>query len=71
MESSDLTGIYWDEDRIAWRARIFYGNRTIHVGYFETIEEAQRARDRLMRIYGKYRIPSKPGISRRSDMDIP
>jgi hypothetical protein len=60
MESTDLTGIYWDEDKIAYRAWIYHGNRSIHCGYFETVAEAQRVRDRMRRVYGKYRIPPRP-----------
>src|SRR5271163_296957 len=44
-ESPDLTGIHWDEGRIAWRARITQSHKSVHVGYFETVEEAIAARD--------------------------
>lgn len=58
---SNVTGIYWDEVRTAWRAQFFYRNQHFHVGYFETLEEAHRARDRIKRIYGDSRyIPPRP-----------
>jgi hypothetical protein len=42
MESSDMTGINWDDDRMLG----------VHGIFME--------RDRLKRIYGRYRTPPRP-----------
>jgi hypothetical protein len=59
MEATGLTGIYWDLDRVAFRAWIYHRLGSIYVGDFETLEEAQRARDRMKRIYSGG-IPPRP-----------
>jgi hypothetical protein len=46
MDYSDSTGINWDAVRLAWRARYFRDSQQFHVGYFDTFEQAQVARDR-------------------------
>jgi hypothetical protein len=50
MESTGLTGIYWDDERLTFRVWIYSGNRSgRYVGDFETLTEAQAGQDRARR----------------------
>ena len=61
MAPCDMTGIYWDDNRLYYQVQIFYEGRNMHVGYFDTIEQAIVARDRMKRVYGNSRhIPPRP-----------
>jgi hypothetical protein len=58
---SGATGVYWDSDELRWRAQVFHQGRTIHVGLFDKLEDAIKARERVKRIYGdSRRIPPRP-----------
>lgn len=43
--TSGITGVSWHKRIKKWQASIRHDNRTIHVGYFNSIEEARRARN--------------------------
>ena len=61
----ELTGIYWDAERESWLTQFFYQGRTIHLGRFETLGEAKRARERAKRLYNdSRRIPPRPQQSK-------
>jgi hypothetical protein len=39
--TSGVKGISWNKQRKKWRARIFYKNKEIHVGFFVDLNEAK------------------------------
>jgi len=41
--STGYKGVGWRSSHSKWRARIAYNKRTIHLGYFDTPEDAHRA----------------------------
>lgn len=50
-----LKGVYWADDRKKWRAEITVNRRHIHIGSFETGEEAARAYDKYaLRYFGEF-----------------
>ena len=42
--TSGVTGVDWIEKLHKWRARITYNYKSIHIGYYETINQAMQAR---------------------------
>lgn len=42
--TSGMVGVYWDSHRSQWRSRISDGPKRIHLGNFDTFEEAAIAR---------------------------
>jgi len=42
---SGVKGVFWDEGRQKWLANIMHNYRSIHIGRYETWEEAKTARD--------------------------
>jgi hypothetical protein len=47
IKGAGLTGIYWDEDRLAYRAWVYRGGRDIYVGQFDSVEAAKAAQEEL------------------------
>lgn len=41
---SGYTGVWWDSQRRKWKAKIYVGQRQIHLGFFDDIEMAAAAR---------------------------
>ena len=41
--TSGVKGVYWDNKTCKWRAEIKYNRKKIHVGRFDTLEQAQVA----------------------------
>jgi len=53
--SSRFKGVCWREHAHKWKAYIKVDGRQVHIGYFETEEEAARAYNETARtIYGQY-----------------
>ena len=53
--TSGYKGVDWRKDHKKWRARINKDNKTIHIGYYNIIEEAARAYDaKAKELHGKY-----------------
>lgn len=50
--TSGATGVHWNRARQKWRAIIHYDKRCIHLGLFDTIEEAVSARRAANDDYG-------------------
>lgn len=50
--SSGVSGVYWDRQLSRWRARIRVNGRTIHLGLFDNLEDAARARCTAKDQYG-------------------
>lgn len=50
--TSGVTGVHWNQARQKWRAIIHYNKRCIHLGLFDTIEEATAARQAANDEYG-------------------
>tara|TARA_R110000751_G_scaffold207745_1_gene311540 strand:+ start:198 stop:683 length:486 start_codon:yes stop_codon:yes gene_type:complete len=42
---SGITGVSWHKDANKWRADIAYKYKHIYLGYFDTLEEARKARE--------------------------
>jgi len=40
---SGVRGVYWNRRQSKWRAEVTHNQHAFHVGYFATIEEAERA----------------------------
>lgn len=54
--TSGITGVSWDKRKNKWRARIKYNQKEIHLGYFNTKEEAAEARKQAeLEYFGEYR----------------
>jgi len=41
--TSGVKGVYWDKKKKKWRGRLEAMGKKIHVGYFDTLEEAEAA----------------------------
>lgn len=50
--TSGVTGVHWNRARQKWRAIIHFNKRCIHLGLFDTIEEAAAAREAANDDYG-------------------
>lgn len=50
--TSGVTGVRWDEDKQAWRARIYVLGREIHIGRFKTKRQAISARREAEALHG-------------------
>lgn len=52
---SKYRGVYFKKREHKWVAQLTYNNRSIHIGYFKTEEEAALAWNKLaMEMYGEY-----------------
>ena len=56
INTSGYKGVNWDKRRQKWRARIKLHRKEIHLGYFETKEEAVNTRKAAEDKYFKYLI---------------
>ena len=53
---SGVSGVSWNKNRKKWVARIMYKNKHIHLGYFEKLEDARKARkDAEVKYFGEFR----------------
>lgn len=43
--SSKFRGVSWHKDNMKWRATIFKGSKPVHIGYFDSQQDAARAYD--------------------------
>lgn len=54
--TSGYKGVYWSNKKNKWYAKIGYKNNTIHLGYFNNIQEAFKTRLEAEEIYfGEYK----------------
>jgi len=54
--TSGAKGVHFHRQTGKWRARIAAYGKTIHVGLYDTVEEASRARDmKAIELHGEYR----------------
>lgn len=44
VNTSGYKGVYWNNEKEKWYAKIGYQNKNIHLGYFDSIEEAFEVR---------------------------
>jgi hypothetical protein len=70
--SSKYKGVSWEKKRNQWRARITFKGRVVHLGRFDTEEDAARACDAKAReLFGEFawlNFPAGPGVSRRQKL---
>lgn len=53
--TSGVKGVAWNKEKRKWRAKIGHKRRTLHVGYFNSIEEAEAAlREFRENLHGDY-----------------
>lgn len=50
--TSGVTGVYWYKDGKKWHAQIRVGKKRMHLGYFDTLEEAAAVRKQADVQYG-------------------
>lgn len=54
--TSGVSGVTWDSEKSLWRARIFINKKGIHLGYFESFDDAVKARHEAEDLYfGEYK----------------
>lgn len=50
--SSGIRGVYWEKTRKKWRASVRMNSKSLHIGYFDDVEQAriavESAREKLM-----------------------
>jgi hypothetical protein len=53
--TSGVKGVHFHKQKNKWSAQIYIGGKQIHLGYFETIEEASLARQtKALEIFGEF-----------------
>jgi hypothetical protein len=57
--SSGFVGVYWDKSRNKWQARVQVNGKSQHLGYFDKIEDAVRARKAASKKYGFHKNHGK------------
>jgi hypothetical protein len=61
--SSGVTGVYWHKGGQRWAANIKFNNRQVHLGHFDTIEEAAAVRREAAARFGfseRHGTPATP-----------
>jgi hypothetical protein len=56
--TSGVTGVGWDKKAKKWRAEIGVDYETIHLGYFDTLDEARKAREAAGHYYFGEFVPT-------------
>jgi HNH endonuclease/AP2 domain len=56
----DVRGVHWHKPTGQWRVRIRVGRRDLHVGLFDTFEEACDARRSAENVYHPFHVQPKP-----------
>ncbi len=58
-----MTGTTWHEKLKKWRAKITYDYKTVHIGYYETQQEAhEKYKEKYKELYGKDYIGKRNGF---------
>ena len=53
--TSGYKGVYWDKSFNRWRANIFENGLKVHIGYFESLDDAVKARQKKANeVFGEY-----------------
>lgn len=54
--TSGFKGVHWNKQRKRWRAEIMINRRTVHLGYFDTPEQASAAyQDAAVHLFGEFK----------------
>ena len=53
--TTGVKGVRWCENKNKWRAEYSLNNKTMHIGYYKTLEEAAEARRQVVKkVYGDF-----------------
>ncbi len=53
--TSGIKGVSWDSQKKKWHARIYLNNKCIHLGYFDTLEDAKIVRQqKSSELFGEF-----------------
>jgi len=53
--TSGYKGVTWNKRKNKWEAQIMFKNKKYHVGYFDIVEDAARARDKkALELHGEF-----------------
>jgi hypothetical protein len=59
--ASGAIGVSWSTRRSRWRAAIRYGGKMVHLGYFDSVEDARLVRDAAAaRFHGEFAVLNQP-----------
>lgn len=45
--TSDIKGVSWDKEKKKWEAHISINGKNVHIGYLNTLKDAQSERQRV------------------------
>jgi len=55
--TSGYIGVYWDKQLKKWRARIMHDKKNKHIGLYDDVKDAARARDKVaLKLRGKFTV---------------
>lgn len=62
--TSGYIGVYWDKHKSKWRARVRVNNKNNHIGYFDDLVLAAKARDTAaLDLHGEFAVLNFPRVN--------